>query len=112
MDRELASLTDIAGGILEAHIGIVLDTDRDDRRIVGQDVEEAERASIRLAILAHCRHQRNRARDHGSDQELVTLPLIELGEIKMGVVGHIRPRQQCGAFQAECGGRGSQTHPW
>ncbi|CVI24266.1 exported hypothetical protein [Agrobacterium fabacearum CFBP 5771] len=112
VDGEFSCLANIAGGVLKAHVGIVLDADGDDGRIMGQDIEEAERASVWYPVLAHRGYQSDWTWNDGSDQNLVTFPLIELSEIKMGVVGHIRPRQRCGGFQGECGGRGSRTRLW
>ncbi len=116
MHGELPGLTDVAGGVLEAHVGIVLDADGDDRRIMSQDVEETEGAGIRLTIFADGCHERNRTGNDSADQDLVAFTLGQFGEVEMGMakggIDHVRPRLQCGGFQAGCGATGSRIRPW
>ena len=116
MHGEFTGLADVAGRILEAHVGVIFHADRNDCRIMGQHIEEAERPGIGATVSVDGCYKRDRARDNGADQDLVALALGEPGEIEMGVrsgrIGHLRPRQQCGGFQAECGATGFRTRPW
>ena len=86
MNSEFAGFPDIACGVLEPHVSIVFDADGDDGRIVGQHVEEAERTGIGIAVTIDGGDQGDRSRDDRADQQLVFLPLGELGKVEMGVL--------------------------
>ena len=51
VDREFLGHPDIVGGVLEPHVGMVLDPDRHDGGIGRQHVEEAEGRRVRLAVF-------------------------------------------------------------
>ena len=55
VDGELLGHPDVVAGVLEAHVGLVLDADGDDRRVSGQGIEETERGGVDDAVLVPSR---------------------------------------------------------
>ncbi len=73
IDGEDFRQADVAGGVLERHVGMVLDPERQDRRIGRQAVEEAEGRRIDAPFRIDRRDQRDRPRHHGPDHQLVAV---------------------------------------
>jgi len=73
MHDELAVVVDVAGGVFEAEVGLALQPEHNQRRIFGEDVEEAERSGVDGAVFVKRRHQSNRARHHNPAEQLVAV---------------------------------------
>jgi hypothetical protein len=67
------SQANIARGVLERHVGMILNPERQDRRIGRQAVEEAERGCVDASFGIDRRDQRDRPRHHGPDHQFVAV---------------------------------------
>ena len=84
MHDELPAAVNVARGVLRAEIGLVLQAEHQKRRILGEDVEEAERRRVDAAVLVERRDQRDRPRHDDPAQQLVAVLRIELAERDSG----------------------------
>jgi hypothetical protein len=98
VDDEDAAAGDVPCRVLGGSGRLVLEAEHDERRVLREHVEEAERRRIHDAGVVDARDQRDGARDHGRDQELVALVRLEIGED--GGEGH-------GVFFLPLAGKGS-----
>lgn len=84
MHNELAGAMDVARGVLGGAVGLVLQPEHNQRRILGKNVEETEWSSVDGAIRIKRRHQRNRARHHNPTEQLVAVVRAEIVEQDSG----------------------------
>jgi hypothetical protein len=80
MHDELPAAVDVARGVLWAEIGLVLQAERHERRIFGEDIEEAERRRVDGAVLVECCDQRDRPRHDDPTEQLVAVVRIKFAE--------------------------------
>jgi hypothetical protein len=73
--------------VLERPLGAPLQAERDDRRGVAKDIEEAIWSRVDDAILADAGHKRDRARDDERAQDLVAPVGSNIGEADVDL-GH------------------------
>jgi hypothetical protein len=84
MNDELAIAVDIAGGVLQIMVDLVLQPEHDQRRIFGKDIEKAERSSVDRAVFVKRRHQRDGARHHHPAKQLVAVERAQVVERNSG----------------------------
>jgi hypothetical protein len=78
MHDELAVAVDIAGGVFGAKIGLALQPEHDQRRIFGEDIEEAERCGVDGPVFVKRRHQGDRTRHHDAAEQLVSVMRLKI----------------------------------
>jgi hypothetical protein len=99
VDDELAGDMDVARGVLGRSVGVVLQAQHDQRRVLGEHVEERERRGVDDAVRAQRGDERDRARHDEAAQQLVALARLEIGELQREI-GH-----------QGCSSSGSSTTP-
>src|SRR4029077_21159262 len=77
VDDELAVALDVARGILRAAIALVLQSQHDQWRVFGKDVEEAERRRVDRAIGIERGYERNGTWNHNPAKQLVAIVRTE-----------------------------------
>ena len=89
IDGKDAGDADVAGGVLEGEVLMaVLDAQGQDGGFGREAIEEAEGRRIDPALAVDGCDQRDRARHHGADQELVFLSFRKGAEIEAGIPAH------------------------
>jgi hypothetical protein len=82
VDHELAGLADFDRGVLGAAQRADAEAEHDQRRLLGEHVEETERRRVDTSLGIPRGDQRDRARHDEAAQQLVALGGGELGEIE------------------------------
>jgi hypothetical protein len=83
VDHELAGIEDVYRGVLGAAGRADAEPEHDQRRFLGEHVEEAEWGSVDPAVGALRGDQRDRSRHYEAAQQLVTVAGRQRGEIEM-----------------------------
>jgi hypothetical protein len=80
VDDEHSGLGDVAGRVLAVAVRLVLEAEHDERRLLREDVEEAERSGVDHTCRVDRRDERDRPGHDRRAEELVALVRADLGE--------------------------------
>src|SRR6266705_2631103 len=93
VDHELAGAFDVRPGVLDAPVRPAVEGEHAKRRVLGEDVEEAEGRRVARAGRTQGRHPGDGARQHEGREDLVAVVMVHVGD---GVL-HLKVPQLLGS---------------